>query len=204
MGELQSSLWVPELRHYECTRIRPQGLTGDDGCRVGEVCQPTLRCPGRRLPDRSVKGEEDGGEKMQTFCRRRRGCILHWLKQQTFLTALANISGSYERGRDIMCQYNIRTGERGKKRKRDKNISVTFCILTSVLSVGQPGVQYLPSCVTNYLWRNWLKNKQTKKPTLLMKPHKTNDMPCRPSFIGSSFDFLKLDLGAQCIYLCSF
>lgn len=51
-----------------------------------------------------------------------------------------------------MCQYNIRTEERGKKeKKREKNISVTFCILTSVLSVGQPGVQYLPSCVSNYL-----------------------------------------------------
>lgn len=45
----------------------------------------------------------------------------------------------------------------GEKKKREKNISVTFCILTSVLSVGQPGVQYLPSCVSNYLLRNWLK-----------------------------------------------
>lgn len=35
-----------------------------------------------------------------------------------------------------------------KEKKGKKNISVTFCILTSVLSVGQPGVQYLPSCVS--------------------------------------------------------
>lgn len=44
-------------------------------------------------------------------------------------------------------------GQEAEKRKRQKkgkkkNISVTFCILTSVLSVGQPGVQYLPSCVS--------------------------------------------------------
>lgn len=56
-----------------------------------------------------------------------------------------------------MCQYNIRTEEREKRKRGEKNISVTFCILTSVLSVGQPGVQYLPSCVSNYLLRNWLK-----------------------------------------------
>lgn len=57
-----------------------------------------------------------------------------------------------------MCQYNIRMEER-EKRKKGKNISVTFCILTSVLSVGQPGVQYLPSCVSNYLLTNWLKKE---------------------------------------------
>ena len=71
-----------------------------------------------------------------------------------------------------MCQYNIRTeGESGRDRERErekkkvekKNISVTFCIITSVLSVGQPGVQYLPSYISNYLLRNWLKKKETKK-----------------------------------------
>lgn len=60
MGELQSSLWVPELRHYECTTIWHQGLAGDDACRVGKVCQLTLRRPGRRLPNRGLK------DKMQT------------------------------------------------------------------------------------------------------------------------------------------
>lgn len=83
-----------------------------------------------------------------------------------------------------MCQYNIKTGERGKNKKikRVKNISVTFCILTSVLSVGQPGVQYLPSCVTNYLWRNWQKKK--KKNTLLMKPHKAKTCHVVPASSG--------------------
>lgn len=62
-------------------------------------------------------------------------------------------------------------GQEAEKRKRQKkgrkkNISVTFCILTSVLSVGQPGVQYLPSCVSKLsveelaLWKS--KKKKNK------------------------------------------
>lgn len=61
-------------------------------------------------------------------------------------------------------------GER-KKKKGKKNISVTFCILTSVLSVGQPGVQYLPSCVSNYLLRNWLKKVISQDETSQSKWH---------------------------------
>lgn len=67
MGKLQSSLRVPELRHYECTTIRHQGLAGDDARRVGKVCQLALRRPGGRLPDRGLEraGEVGGGEEMQ-------------------------------------------------------------------------------------------------------------------------------------------
>lgn len=63
MGKLQSSLRVPELRHYECTTIRRQGLAGDDARRVGKVCQLALRRPGGRLPDRSLEhaGEVERG-----------------------------------------------------------------------------------------------------------------------------------------------
>lgn len=64
-----------------------------------------------------------------------------------------------------MCQYNVglrREDTKKKKKEEEKPISVTFCILTSVLSVGQPGVQYLPSCVSKYLLRNWL---QTGNPS---------------------------------------
>lgn len=65
VGKLQSSLRVPELRHYECTTIRRQGLAGDDPRRVGKVCQLALRRPGGRLPDRSLErwGVGGGGRK---------------------------------------------------------------------------------------------------------------------------------------------
>lgn len=106
-------------------------------------------------------------------------------------------------GHYVPIQYKDRGETRKKKKKKKgkkKNISVTFCILTSVLSVGQPGVQYLPSCVSNYLLRNWRKKVISLDDTST----KASDMPCRPSFIGSSFGFIKLDPGAQCIYLCRF
>lgn len=37
-----------------------------------------------------------------------------------------------------------------------------------------------------------------------MKPHKVNDMPCRPSFIESSFDFHKTGPGSTMYILMQF
>lgn len=51
------------------------------------MCQPTLRCPGRRLPDRSVKGDE-GGEENANLERRRRGCIFALIKATDFSNSL--------------------------------------------------------------------------------------------------------------------
>lgn len=114
VGKLQSSLRIPELRHYECTTIWHQGLAGDDTRRVGKVCQPTLRRPGGRLPDWSVEGAGEEWKKTkqnkkntQRGNRGGRRCILHWIKLQTFLEALAYISGEYERGRDITVCANM-------------------------------------------------------------------------------------------------
>lgn len=115
VGKLQSSLRIPELRHYECTTIWHQGLAGDDTRRVGKVCQLTLRCPGGRLPDWSVEGAGEEWKKTkqnkkntQRGNRGGRRCILHWIKLQTFLEALAYISGEYERGRDITVCANMK------------------------------------------------------------------------------------------------
>lgn len=56
-----------------------------------------------------------------------------------------------------------RKRKKKKKKKGKKNISVTFCILTSVLSVGQPGVQYLPSCVSKLSVEELAISKKKKK-----------------------------------------
>lgn len=60
-------------------------------------------------------------------------------------------------GHYVPIQYGLVREKKKKKEKGIKTSVLLFCILTSVLSVGQPGVQYLPSCVSNYLLRIWLK-----------------------------------------------
>lgn len=75
MGKLQPNLWVPELRHNECTGVGHQGLSGDDSCWVGKMCKPSTGCPRGRLPNRGViRGSNEAGH------------ILHWEKSGNHLS----------------------------------------------------------------------------------------------------------------------
>lgn len=149
------------------------------------------------------------------------GCILHWIKQQTFLTALAYISGELQvwQGHYVPIQKKQKTNkgprtdrrrkkEKDKKREEKKTSVLLFVFSLVYLVWGSLVYNIYHHVFQNYLLRNWLYGKVKKKQqrrkwkkkikviSLDLKPHKANDMPCRPSFIGSSFWFLKTGSGS--------
>lgn len=107
-------------------------------------------------------------------------------------------------------------GQEAEKRKRQKKgrkkkTSVLLFVFSLVYLVwGSLVYNIYHHVFQNYLLRNWLygkvkkkknkdvngKKKKIKVISLDLKPHKANDMPCRPSFIGSSFWFLKTGSGS--------
>lgn len=104
----------------------------------------------------------------------------------------------------------LRTDRRRKKekdKKREKKTSVLLFVFSLVYLVwGSLVYNIYHHVFQNYLLRNWLYGKEKKNKdvngkkikviSLDLKPHKANDMPCRPSFIGSSFWFLKTGSGS--------
>lgn len=101
-----------------------------------------------------------------------------------------------------------RKKEKDKKREEKKTSVLLFVFSLVYLVWGSLVYNIYHHVFQNYLLRNWLYGKVKKKNkdvngkkkikviSLDLKPHKANDMPCRPSFIGSSFWFLKTGSGS--------